>query len=43
MKWCRVSVEGRAVYGILEGSEVVPVEGDVVEIEDGKIGVLRNR
>jgi 2-keto-4-pentenoate hydratase/2-oxohepta-3-ene-1,7-dioic acid hydratase in catechol pathway len=27
MKWCRVSVEGRLAYGILEGDEVVPVEG----------------
>ncbi|MBI4590493.1 MAG: fumarylacetoacetate hydrolase family protein [Candidatus Rokubacteria bacterium] len=27
MKWCRVSVEDRAVFGILEGDEVVPVEG----------------
>mgnify|MGYP001618692166 CR=1 FL=1 len=31
MKWCRVSVEGRAVYGIQEGNEVVPVEGSPFE------------
>lgn len=27
MKWCRVEVEGRAVYGIVEGDEVRLVEG----------------
>lgn len=31
MKWCRVAVEGRAVYGILEGQEVIPVDGSPFE------------
>jgi len=31
MKWCRVSIERRPVYGILEGDEVVPVEGSPFE------------
>ena len=31
MKWCKVAIEGRAVYGILEGDEVVAVEGSPFE------------
>jgi 2-keto-4-pentenoate hydratase/2-oxohepta-3-ene-1,7-dioic acid hydratase in catechol pathway len=31
MKWCRIGVDGRAVFGIVEGDEVVLVDGSPFE------------